>query len=78
MRLVAEGARDDADEPPCAVFLVNAATPDVSSTEIRERAARARSLAGLVAPDVERHIGRHRLYRSVRRSHQEAVLHEYH
>jgi nicotinic acid mononucleotide adenylyltransferase len=41
---------------------VNAATPDVSSTEIRERAARGASLAGLVAPDVERHIGRHRLY----------------
>jgi nicotinate-nucleotide adenylyltransferase len=62
MRLVAEGARDDADEPPCAVFLVNAGTPDVSSTQIRERAARGTSLAGLVAPDVERHIGRHRLY----------------
>ncbi len=61
-RCVAEGARDDAGEPPCAVFLVNAGTPDVSSTEIRERAARGASLAGLVAPDVERHIGRHRLY----------------
>jgi len=62
MRLAVEGARDEAEGPPCAVFLVNAATPDVSSTEIRERAARGASLAGLVAPDVERHIGRHRLY----------------
>ena len=50
------------DEPRGAVFLVNAVTPDVSSTEIRERAARGTPLAGLVAPDVERHIGRHRLY----------------
>ncbi len=63
MRPAAEGARDEAEGPPCAVFLVNAATPDVSSTEIRERAARGASLAGLVAPAVERHIGRHRLYR---------------
>jgi nicotinate-nucleotide adenylyltransferase len=62
MRLAVEGARDEAEGPPCAVFLVNAATPDVSSTEIRERAARGASLAGLVTPDVERHVGRHRLY----------------
>jgi nicotinate-nucleotide adenylyltransferase len=62
MRPVAAGTRDEAEGPPCAVFLVNAGTPDVSSTEIRERAARGASLAGLVAPEVERHIGRHRLY----------------
>lgn len=62
MRLAAEGVRDEAEGPSSAVFLVNAATPDVSSTEIRERAARGASLVGLVAPDVERHIGRHRLY----------------
>jgi nicotinate-nucleotide adenylyltransferase len=48
----------------CAIFLVNAATPDVSSTEIRERASRRLSLAGLVAPDVERHIRKHGLYGS--------------
>lgn len=46
----------------CAIFLVNAATPDVSSTEIRDRAARRLSLAGLVAPEVERHILKHGLY----------------
>jgi nicotinate-nucleotide adenylyltransferase len=62
MRPTVEGARDEAEGPPCAVFLVNAGTPDVSSTQIRERAARGASLVGLVAPDVERHIGRHRLY----------------
>ncbi len=48
----------------CAIFLVNAATPDVSSTEIRERAARRLSLAGLVAPEVERYIREHGLYGS--------------
>ncbi len=62
MRPAVEGARDEVAGPPCAIFLVNAATPDVSSTEIRERAARGALLAGLVAPGVERHIGRHRLY----------------
>jgi nicotinate-nucleotide adenylyltransferase len=63
MRLVADGVPEGAAGPGCAVFLVNAGTPDVSSTEVRERAARSVPLAGLVAPDVERHIGRHRLYR---------------
>ena len=62
MHRAAEGGRDEAAWPPHAVLLVDAATPDVSSTGIRERAAQGASLAGLVAPDVERHIGRHRLY----------------
>jgi nicotinate-nucleotide adenylyltransferase len=48
----------------CAIFLVNAATPDVSSTQIRDRAARKLPLAGLVAPEVERHIRKHGLYGS--------------
>jgi nicotinate-nucleotide adenylyltransferase len=64
MRLVAEPPREEALEPSCAVLLMNALTPDVSSTDIRERAAQGGSLAGLVAPDVERHIGKHRLYHS--------------
>ncbi len=63
MCLVGDGVPEGAIGPECAVFLVNAGTPAVSSTEIRDRAARGASLAGLVAPDVERHIGRHRLYR---------------
>ena len=45
-----------------AIFLVNAQTPDVSSTEIRARAARAETLAGLVADSVASHIAAHRLY----------------
>jgi nicotinate-nucleotide adenylyltransferase len=44
------------------VFLVNAATPDVSSTEIRKRLMAGRSIAGLVPPGVQRHIAQHGLY----------------
>jgi nicotinate-nucleotide adenylyltransferase len=64
-RMRAVGGEPGHAEPPasCAIFLVNAATPDVSSTEIRDRAARRLSLAGLVAPEVERHILKHGLYR---------------
>ncbi len=46
---------------PC-IFLVRADTPDVSSTEIRDRAERSESLAGLVPPAIEQYILRHRLY----------------
>jgi nicotinate-nucleotide adenylyltransferase len=52
----------EADTADLAVFLVNAATPDVSSTDIRNRAGRGLPLAGLVPPGVERHIVRHGLY----------------
>jgi nicotinate-nucleotide adenylyltransferase len=45
-----------------AIFLVDANTPDVSSTEIRERIGRREPLAGLVDPAVEAHIVRHGLY----------------
>ena len=62
MRAVAQPPRAEAFGPPCAVFLVKAVTPDVSSTDIRDRAGRGGSLAGLVAPEVERHIAKHRLY----------------
>lgn len=56
--------REDVDGARCAVFLVNAETPDVSSTRVRERAATGELLGGLVAPEVERHIRKHRLYGS--------------
>ena len=45
-----------------SVFLVDASTPDVSSTEIRRRLWAGESIAGLVPDLVERHIRRHRLY----------------
>jgi nicotinate-nucleotide adenylyltransferase len=63
MRLLVDGVPGGAAGPECAVFVLNAVTPHVSSTEIRDRAARGASLARLVAPEVERHIARHRLYR---------------
>jgi nicotinate-nucleotide adenylyltransferase len=47
---------------PTRILLLEAATPDVSSTDIRERLAGGSSLAGLVPPAVERHIRRHGLY----------------
>jgi nicotinate-nucleotide adenylyltransferase len=45
-----------------SVFLVDAATPDVSSTEIRRRLRAGESIRGMVPLAVERHIARHRLY----------------
>ena len=46
------------------VVLLNAHTPDVSSTDIRARASDGRSLSGLVPAPVERYIRRHGLYGS--------------
>lgn len=44
------------------IVLLSADTPDVSSTDIRARAARGASLTGLVTEPVEQYIRRHRLY----------------
>jgi nicotinate-nucleotide adenylyltransferase len=45
-----------------SIYLVDAPTPDVSSTEIRRRLAAGRALSGLVPPGVEHHIAQHALY----------------
>jgi nicotinate-nucleotide adenylyltransferase len=45
-----------------AIFLIDARTPDVSSTDIRKRLADGQSIRGLVPDIVERHIAQHRLY----------------
>jgi nicotinate-nucleotide adenylyltransferase len=45
-----------------SVFVVEASTPNVSSTEIRRRVAAGESIRDLVAPSVADHIERHRLY----------------
>jgi nicotinate-nucleotide adenylyltransferase len=45
-----------------SIFLVNADTPDVSSTEIRRRAAAGEPLNGLVPDAVARYIAEHHLY----------------
>ncbi len=44
------------------VALLHAETPDVSSTDIRTRAATGRALSGLVTASVEQYIRRHGLY----------------
>lgn len=64
MRPAEDGPGGPAAGGSCAIFLVNAATPNVSSTEIRERAARRLPLTGLVAPNVEDYIRQHGLYGS--------------
>ena len=46
-----------------SIFLVDAPTSDVSSTEIRRRLLAAEPLAGLVPEAIERHIHQHHLYR---------------
>jgi nicotinate-nucleotide adenylyltransferase len=47
---------------PAAIFLVDAPTPDVSSTEIRRRLSTGEALTGLVPALVETHILQHGLY----------------
>jgi nicotinate-nucleotide adenylyltransferase len=44
------------------ILLVDAPTPDVSSTEVRRRLAAGESIVGLVPPDVETYIDQHGLY----------------
>ena len=45
-----------------SIFLVDAPTPDVSSTGIRKRLAAGEPITGLVPAAVERHIEQHGLY----------------
>ena len=62
---------DQAREPwaGTGVYLIGAATRDVSSTQIRTELAAGRSIAHLVPQAVERHIIRHALYGAVDRLH---------
>jgi len=67
MHLVRAGGVVDAEavaRPGVSIFLVEHGTPDVSSSEIRNRLRDGRSITGLVPPAVERYIDRHGLYRS--------------
>jgi nicotinate-nucleotide adenylyltransferase len=48
--------------PAPSIYLLQAPTPDVSSTLVRQRLDRGESIAGLVSPLVEAHIHQHRLY----------------
>ena len=44
------------------IFLIDAQTPDISSTDVRRRLAKGELVSELLWPAVERHILRHRLY----------------
>jgi nicotinate-nucleotide adenylyltransferase len=47
------------------IFLIDAGTSDVSSTEIRRRRVNGQSIAGLVPSAVQQHIEQHGLYTSI-------------
>jgi nicotinate-nucleotide adenylyltransferase len=48
-----------------SIFLIEAATADVSSTAIRQRRLQGQSISGLVPRGVEQHIEQHGLYRTI-------------
>jgi len=48
--------------PQTSVYVVPAATPDVSSTEIRRRLRAGEPITGMVSDPVEQHIRQHHLY----------------
>lgn len=56
----ADETHPDVDRP--VIFLLDAPTPDVSSTEIRRRITAGEPVTGLVPDSVERHIVQHDLY----------------
>jgi nicotinate-nucleotide adenylyltransferase len=60
--LAGQEARFADAEEGTRIFVIEHATPDVSSTLIRSRCASGESVSGMVAPAVERHIARHGLY----------------
>jgi nicotinic acid mononucleotide adenylyltransferase len=45
-----------------SIILIDAQTPDVSSTAIRRCRTERESIAGMVDPSVQQHIERHGLY----------------
>jgi len=63
---LADRMRPSADAPPSSatplIFLLQAPTPEVSSTIVRDRLRRGEPITGLVPPLVETHILQHRLY----------------
>jgi nicotinate-nucleotide adenylyltransferase len=56
-------AADSTTARGTGIYAVEGPTPEVSSTAVRDRSARGLSIAGMVAPAVERHIVRHLLYK---------------
>jgi nicotinate-nucleotide adenylyltransferase len=56
------GIRDSGRSTTTSIYLIEAATADVSSTDIRQRRAAGASTKGLVPPGVQHHIEQHGLY----------------
>ena len=65
-RMILPDAVDTADR--ARIILIEAATPDVSSTDIRRRVAAGESIDGLVPPAVAAYIAQHSLYRDSERA----------
>ena len=55
----------DVSDPGVSIFLIDAATADVSSTAIRQRRQHGQPISGLVPRGVEQHIEQHGLYLSI-------------
>jgi len=62
-RLIDAAALPTSSNGAPRIVVLQAITPDVSSTEIRRRVAAGESLTGLTSSAVIRHIARHGLYR---------------
>jgi nicotinate-nucleotide adenylyltransferase len=60
-RMQPADAASPSDAQP-SIYLLHAATPDVSSTMVRDRLRRGAAITGLVPPLVEAHIHQHGLY----------------
>jgi nicotinate-nucleotide adenylyltransferase len=67
-RMLSAATEGDQSSRP-AIFLLDARTPDVSSTEIRRRLSAREPLTGLVPAAVEQHIAQHQLYSSSTADH---------
>jgi nicotinate-nucleotide adenylyltransferase len=59
---MSEPTTDSAAHTTPRIFLIEAATADVSSTAIRSRLARGQAITGLVEAGVQHHIDQHDLY----------------
>ena len=59
---IASKGQADTGIAQCSIWLIDAATSEASSSEIRRRLAAGKSLAGLTPPDVETYIRQHCLY----------------
>jgi nicotinate-nucleotide adenylyltransferase len=65
MRSVPAAGATPATGGKTMIYLLNAPTPDVSSTVVRDRLRRGDAITGLVPPLVETHIHQHQLYSPV-------------